>query len=59
MAVSFLHALYHLPIVFIVRRAYLAEGNRWLTVRIFLPVLTTARTVYGWMGRGGGLDGPA
>lgn len=49
MVVGFLHGLWHLPIVFIVSGAYLTEGNRWLTVPVFLAVLTTAGALYGWL----------
>jgi len=46
---GFLHGLWHLPIVFVVFGAYLTDGNRWLTVPVFLAVLTTAGALYGWM----------
>jgi membrane protease YdiL (CAAX protease family) len=46
---GFLHGLWHLPIVFVVPGAYLTDGNRWLTVPVFLAVLTTAGALYGWM----------
>ncbi len=47
--VGLLHGLFHLPVVFIVTGAYLTEGNRWLTVPIFLAVMTTAGALYGWL----------
>jgi len=47
--VGFLHGLWHLPIVFIVAGSYLTDGSRWLTVPLFLAVLTTAGVFYGWM----------
>lgn len=46
---GFLHGLWHLPIVFVVPGAYLTDGNRWLTVPLFLAVLTTAGALYGWL----------
>ena len=47
--VGFLHGLWHLPIVFLVPGAYLTEGNRWITVPVFLGVLTSAGALYGWL----------
>jgi membrane protease YdiL (CAAX protease family) len=47
--VGFLHGLFHLPIAFVVPGAYLTDGPRWLTVPLFLGVLTTAGVLYGWM----------
>jgi uncharacterized protein len=47
--VGLLHGLWHLPILFVVPGAYLTEGPRWLTVPVFLAVLTTAGVLYGWM----------
>lgn len=49
LVVGFLHGLWHLPIVFLVTGAYLTEGNRWLTVPIFLAILTAAGSLYGWL----------
>jgi membrane protease YdiL (CAAX protease family) len=46
---GFLHGLWHLPIAFVVPGAYLTEGSRWLTVPLFLAVLTTAGALYGWL----------
>ena len=47
--VALLHGIYHLPVVFLVAGAYLTEGNRWLTVPVFLAVLTAGGGVYGWL----------
>jgi len=47
--VGFIHGLWHLPITFVVAGAYLTDGNRWLTVPLFLGVLTTAGVIYGWL----------
>jgi membrane protease YdiL (CAAX protease family) len=47
--VGFLHGLWHLPIVFVVAGSYLTDGPRWLTVPLFLAVLTTAGVLYGWL----------
>ena len=57
--VGFLHGLWHLPIVFLVAGAYLTEGNRWLTVPLFLAVLTTAGVLYGWLRERSGSVWPA
>lgn len=46
---GFLHGLWHLPVVFVVSGAYLTDGNRWLTVPLFLAVMTTAGVLYGWL----------
>jgi membrane protease YdiL (CAAX protease family) len=47
--VGFVHGLWHLPVTFIVAGAYLTDGNRWLTVPVFLAVVTTAGALYGWL----------
>lgn len=57
--VGFLHGLWHLPIVFLVAGAYLTEGNRWLTVPIFLGVLTSAGALYAWLRERSGSVWPA
>jgi membrane protease YdiL (CAAX protease family) len=57
--VGFLHGLWHLPIVFLVTGAYLTEGNRWLTVPIFLAILTAAGSLYGWLRDSSGSMWPA
>lgn len=48
-AVGLLHGIYHLPVVFLVPGAYLTEGNRWITVPMFLAVMSTAGGLYGWL----------
>jgi membrane protease YdiL (CAAX protease family) len=47
--VGFLHGLWHLPVALVVSGAYLTDGPRWLTVPLFLAVLTTAGVLYGWL----------
>jgi len=43
---GFLHATWHLPIIFLTP-FYLTEGNRLLTIPVFLLLLTAAGTIYG------------
>jgi membrane protease YdiL (CAAX protease family) len=59
LVVGFLHGLWHLPIVFLVSGAYLTEGNRWVTVPIFLALLTAAGALYGWLRDSSGSVWPA
>jgi membrane protease YdiL (CAAX protease family) len=43
---GFLHGAWHLPLI-LLTPFYLAEGNRLLTIPIFLLLLTSAGTIYG------------
>ncbi|HRQ42549.1 MAG TPA: type II CAAX endopeptidase family protein [Chloroflexota bacterium] len=43
---GFLHAIWHLPIIYLTP-FYLAEGSRFLTIPIFLLLLTAAGVIYG------------
>ena len=43
---GFLHGTWHLPLIFLTP-FYLTEGNRLLTIPIFLLLLTAAGTIYG------------
>lgn len=43
---GFLHATWHLPII-LLTPFYLTEGNRLLTIPVFLLLLTAAGTIYG------------
>lgn len=44
--VGFVHGLWHLPLV-LFTTAYLPDGNRAVTIPVFLALLTTAGVVYG------------
>lgn len=43
---GFLHGVWHLPLIFLTS-FYLAEGNPWLTIPLFLLLLTAAGALYG------------
>ena len=43
---GFLHATWHLPLIFLTP-FYLTEGNRLLTIPVFLLLLTAGGTIYG------------
>jgi uncharacterized protein len=43
---GFLHGVWHLPLI-LLTPFYLAEGNRWLTIPLFLLLLTAAGAIYG------------
>jgi uncharacterized protein len=43
---GFLHGLWHLPLI-LLTSFYLAEGNPWLTIPLFLLLLTAAGCIYG------------
>jgi hypothetical protein len=43
---GFLHGTWHLPLM-LLTPFYVAEGNRWLTVPLFLLLLTAAGAIYG------------
>jgi uncharacterized protein len=43
---GFLHGVWHLPLI-LLTPFYLAQGNRWLTIPLFLLLLTAAGAIYG------------
>ncbi len=43
---GFLHGVWHLPLI-LLTPFYLAEGNPWLTIPLFLLLLTAAGVIYG------------
>jgi len=57
--VGLLHGIFHLPIVFLASDAYLTEGSRWITVPVFLGVLTASGPIYAWLRQASGSVWPA
>jgi uncharacterized protein len=48
LVVGFLHGVWHLPLM-LLTTAYNAAGNRWITVPLFLAVLTGAGFIYAYL----------
>ena len=44
-----LHGIWHLPLVFLTAGGYLADGDRWVVVPVFLGVFAVSGPVYGWL----------
>lgn len=45
---GFLHGTWHLPLIFLTP-FYVAEGNPFLTIPVFLLLITAAGAIYGWL----------
>jgi membrane protease YdiL (CAAX protease family) len=56
--VGFLHGVWHLPLM-LLTTAYNPVGNRLITVPIFLAILTSAGTIFGYLRTASGSTWPA